>query len=117
MLDNLFVHVLSQARGNKVDEASDELRKLIEAIDETGKGGEMSVTIKVAVQKDDPDIREITVETKCKMPKGKQLKSIFFTDRNGGLVRTDPKQAEMFAEREQRGVATIGVAGNQIAAG
>lgn len=121
-MDNLFMNVVADARGNVLSTASGELRQLIEAIKETGKKG--SITLTLAITPEDGDNDAISIDTTIKVtaPKRPNPKSIFFIDKDNGLSRQDPRQAEMFAERQRQGVASLqdrrtGVPGDMIAAG
>lgn len=117
-MDNLFATVLAEARGNMLAEASLELRRVIEAIKETGKKGSLTVTLNITPEDGDATAVSLDTVIKANVPKAPKPKSIRFIDGDFGLIAQDPKQVEMFAERERRGVQTLrGVSGDMIAAG
>lgn len=123
-MDNLFAEVLADSRGNMLVETSTELRRVIEAIQATGKKGSITVTIAIVPEDGDANAATMDISIKSVIPKPTKPKSVVFLTEDCGLSRQDPKQAEMFAERAARGVASIaggerklaGVSGDMIAA-
>lgn len=84
--------LLEHARGRSHDELSRKLRDLLEAIEQTGKGG--SISYKVSIK---PETRAdgavlVTDEIKVSTPSLDRPASIFFVDDGYRLVRNDPRQ-------------------------
>ncbi len=72
---------------------SDDLAELIRAVRDTGRKGEYTIKLKAAA---DSDQVKLSVETKLKSPDRVVVgDAIFFTDEDGGLHRTDPRQKEL----------------------
>lgn len=88
--------VLRDVRGGQfVDAATDVLATVVKAVLEHRKAGEVTITLKL---KPDPVENgvEIDAQVKSKTPLPSVGKAIFFADEEGGLLRTDPRQREMF---------------------
>lgn len=89
-----FSELLLQQRGGALHaEASDALHELVEAIDTTGKGGELRIILKI---KPIGQGRQVTVtdEVVVKAPQQERPLAIWFPD-GGSLSRRDPNQAEL----------------------
>lgn len=102
----LFTQTLAELRGGMVErELTDELRNLVERVQETGAKGAISLTLTLTPK--GRQNREVHVSAKVaiKTPPNVDLSepSIFFGVR-GDLVRDDPEQAELFG-RGPRAVA------------
>lgn len=82
-------------RGRAVDLASERLAELIQAVDETGKGGELTLKIKVKPAKDRGSEKTLQIEVKAKVPETDLPDAVFFSDSEGNLHRQDPAQSEM----------------------
>lgn len=92
----LFSDVLGDlGRGRTLDSLSERLDVLAEAVCETGKAG--SLTLKLAVKPNGDGSVEIVDEIKAVVPDASRGKTVFFTSERG-LVRSDPRQSEMFRE-------------------
>lgn len=91
-----FAEVLmQQARGRTHDDLSQSLHQLIAAVQETGKGGKLQLTIDVKPLKGDTNTLAVTASTACKLPQVDQPSSIFFVDGEGNLTRNDPRQMSL----------------------
>ncbi len=85
--------------GEELCEASDELKRLVKAIEQ--HGGKGHVTVKVAVASGPGRKRVISVDISAKVPKAQRNKTGAFADDNGYLGLFDPDQFEMdFSEKE-----------------
>jgi hypothetical protein len=82
-------------KGRTVIELGTQLQNLVAAIEETGKGGTLTfrVTIKPAGKS---DALTVTDEVIVKPPKLARPESIFFSDADHNLVRSNPNQNELF---------------------
>jgi hypothetical protein len=90
-------------RGQTEHELSTQLTALVEAVEETGKTGTLTYTIKVAPAPNAEHTMVITDDVKTKLPTLDRPASIFFADESFRLVRTDPRQLsfeQAFAEQE-----------------
>ena len=98
--DNHFVWLLGQLRkGRAAHDASLKLREVVEAVRNTGKGGELKLTIKVApAVKRNAEMITITDDISEKIPQLDKGASLFFPIEGGGLSRKDPNQTEFPAE-------------------
>lgn len=81
-------------KGRVHTDAGQHLHDLIEACLDTGKAGQLTITIKVKVA--EPDERRLTVtgEVVSKIPRADPKAAIFWADSDGNLVRSDPSQHE-----------------------
>lgn len=101
----LLSQVLADLRGGKVDEAvTARLAKLLTAVDDTGQGGSITLTLAIKPQAAEEGAYDITPTVSVKAPEKPLVKAVMFNDGNGGLVREPPKGGEMFSadEREAR---------------
>lgn len=88
--------VLREYRNGKaVDLASQRLCELIQAVDETGKAGELTIKIKVKPEKGGGSQKTLAIDVKSKAPEIDLPEAVFFSDSGGDLHRTDPAQQEM----------------------
>lgn len=91
-----FKDLLQDHRNGGLEyDASLELKKLVEAVRETGKGG--SVTIKLSVSPINGDPKKVVMidEIKSSIPKASVGGSLFFTTEQGGLVQRNPDQLDL----------------------
>lgn len=89
-------------KGRAVDLASQRFAELIQAVDDTGKGGELTITLKVKPEKGGGSQKTIIPIVKVKMPEADLAEAVFFSDSQGDLHRSDPSQREMFSEAGER---------------
>ncbi len=100
--------ILSQIRGGfALHEAGRKLDELVQAVRHTNKPGEITFTIKVAPDKVDDRIITMKPVIKAKIPDRGFNEGIFFVGPDGRLTKDDPKQTEMFEEKQRQGVASI----------
>lgn len=85
-------------KGRAVDLASQRFAELIQAVDETGKPGELTITLKVKPEKGGGSQKTIIPVVKVKVPEVDLAEGVFFSDENGDVHRTDPKQDDMFKD-------------------
>lgn len=84
--------LIQQARGRTHDDLSLGLHNLIAAVQETGKGGKLQLTIDVKPLKSDTNTLQVVATVASKVPQVEQPASIFFVDDAGNLTRNDPRQ-------------------------
>lgn len=80
-------------RGRTHDELSTALHDLVAAVVDTGKGGALTLTVKVG-RLSATDDHQLTVveDVRLKLPTAEPRKSVFFADAAGNLSRSDPRQ-------------------------
>lgn len=102
----LITDILREYRnGRAADLASRKLAELVQAVDETGKAGTLTITFKVKPEKGGGSQKTIACEIKAKPPETDLPEAVFFSDEEGALHRADPKQSEMFREAGSRAQA------------
>lgn len=102
--------ILREIRGGDfVNSASDKLAELVKAVGATQKGGD--ITIKLKVKPDGEGAFTVVADCSTTVPKPDVAKTAtFFSDVDGNLVRSDPRQADMLAERREERHAAAGSA-------
>jgi hypothetical protein len=103
--DNHFGWLLGQLRrGRAMDDASAQLRDLVEAVRNTGKAGKLTLTLTVApASKGDSDMLTVLDNCAAKQPELDRAASLFFATDGGGLQRNDPRQTEFPADVFRQG--------------
>lgn len=86
--------IQEQRNGGLHGELSHELAALVEAVQETQKPGTLTLTVKVAPNKDGVTMT-VTDKVVAKAPEVDRGAAIFFVQGDGNLVRRDPRQLEM----------------------
>ena len=91
-----FTDILREIRkGRPVEEATQALADVVRAVDETGKPGEVTVTLKIKPTKHGGPEKSIVCEVKAKKPIADIAPAVFFSNEEGDLFRVDPRQEEM----------------------
>lgn len=86
--------VQQQRSGGLHGELSDALAELVTAVQETQRPGTLTLSIKVAANKDGSTVT-VTDKVSTKIPEGDRGAAIFFIEGDGNLVRRDPRQIEL----------------------
>jgi hypothetical protein len=103
-----FCQILGDIRnGGAVDELTDNLRELVEAVRDTGRAGKLTLTIAVKPASSG-DTHVLTVEDQIKITKPLEKKgaAVFFANTNNDLTRNDPRQPELAGLRRPEEPAT-----------
>ena len=88
--------VLRESRnGRAADVASQRLAELVQAVDETGKAGSLTITFKVKPEKGGGSQKTIACDVKSKIPEIDLPEAVFFSDEEGNLHRSDPAQTDL----------------------
>ncbi len=88
--------VLKQIRqGHLVYEMNQEVEKVVEAVRDTRKGGELTLKIKIKPLKAGSDALDVDAEVTAKIPKPPRPVSIFYPTQDNTLSRTDPRQMRL----------------------
>lgn len=90
----LFTDVMRDMRfGETLDEISEEFNKLVSAVENTGKQGEL--TFKVKLKPSSSGAIEVIDDITSKIPKLARGTSLFFATPEGNLVRNNPRQDDL----------------------
>ena len=89
-----FAAMLLEIQGGTVAaEAAEHLQKLVNAVNEHGKKGEMTVKITVQPLKGNNQALNVSGDVTSKPPRPEPAAGIFFFDKSGNLSRENPQQA------------------------
>jgi hypothetical protein len=92
----LITDILRDIRkGRPVEEATMALADVVRAVDETGKEGSVTITLKIKPSKHGGPEKTLIAEVKAKKPIAEIAPAVFFSDGVGDLHRVDPSQEEM----------------------
>jgi hypothetical protein len=92
----LITDILRDIRkGRPVEEATMALADVVRAVDETGKDGSVTITLKIKAAKHGGPEKTLVCEVKAKKPIAEIAPAVFFSDGDGDLHRVDPRQEEM----------------------
>jgi len=95
-----FVEWLEQYKKGEIDhELTYELRQLIEAVQETGKPGTITLTLKVS-RKGERQVNVIE-DVRVKTPVHDRSETIYFVDQHLNLTRSDPRQGVLTPLRDK----------------
>lgn len=95
MSKNAFLRTLAELRkGMAMTEATNEMARVIQEVQKTGRAGEIKVTLKITPTGEE----EVAIEDSItsKVPKKATLPTTFFVTEEGELSRNNPAQPEMF---------------------
>jgi hypothetical protein len=84
--------LLELRRGAAHDELTEALRGLVAAVAEHGKPGDLTFVLKIKPASSGAETVFVTDEVRVKPPKGERPESLYFTDDEGTLTRSDPRQ-------------------------
>ena len=95
---NQAVNELSQflaplAEGTLVPDYVNKLHELVQAVGEVRSGGEIILKIKISPMRGTVNQMAVHSEVISKPPAAPKPMSLFFASENGGLHRSDPRQA------------------------
>jgi hypothetical protein len=100
-----FAEILSEVnKGVVADDAATKLAELVASVRETGKGGSVTVTVKVDPFKGNETILKVSGQVVLKAPKSEAPASIFYPDESGNLSRNDPSTLPLFHDDDVPGV-------------
>lgn len=72
---------------------SDDLAKIVEAVEETGLPGKMTITI--AVKRSGERTANVDTKWKTDIPRHPAPSQVFFFEAGGGLAKSDPRQTNL----------------------
>ena len=86
--------------GRTLDELSQQLGEVIEAVRKTGKAGALTLRLTVkpfSKGKTDEEVQPLAIEDaiSTKLPQLERGVTLFFSDAGGGLERNDPRQMSL----------------------
>lgn len=79
--------------GTFLDEAGEKLAELVAAVDSTGKGGKITMTI--AVKKSTKAAMAVTADIKLSKPMEAPDATLMFATPEGNLLTEDPRQSKL----------------------
>lgn len=85
----------SLGHGSFIDDASDALNKLVTAVDETGRGGKLTLTLAIKKATRGSGAMVVQDEIKLTMPKMDSRETMLFATPEGNLVTEDPRQQKL----------------------
>lgn len=86
--------IQNHRRGEALNDWSDALRKVTEAVQTTGKGAKLTIVLAIRPASKGGAL-VLEDDFKTTLPKTESEGSIFFADSNGNLLREDPKQQKL----------------------
>ncbi|CCH73470.1 hypothetical protein BN11_5040017 [Nostocoides australiense Ben110] len=90
---DFLVWLATQSEGRTASELSDGLAELVRRVKDTGKKGSISLTISVEPMKGADEHTMIVKDSiNLKLPEFDRTASVYFSDKDGGLHRNDPRQ-------------------------
>lgn len=97
---NFLEFLQGYRRGTLLERADRELNDLVDAIAETGRGGSLTMTLTLKVNK--AGQIEIAPDVKTKAPRADMGVGIYFVSDQGRLTRRDPNQMDIEDEIARR---------------
>lgn len=96
-VDGAFLNIISAHRGGSViTDLSAHLKQVTAAVQLTGKGGSVSLTMKISpASKGDASTLVFLPTVKADVPVAEAPGSIFYADSDFNLVRDDPNQSRL----------------------
>ena len=94
--------LLNLSNGDSHRELTENLRELVQAVQDTGKPGTLTYTIKVKPNDLNANAVAVMDEIKLKKPEYDREKSLFFTDNHGKLTKNPPQSAFAFRANNER---------------
>lgn len=92
-----FTDVLRDHRnGRLVDQLSQRLAKVVEAVEETGKAGAITLKLKIEPNKGEEGAFTVVPSISTSMPENDLPKALFYSDGEGNLLRESPNQRGIF---------------------
>jgi hypothetical protein len=100
--DDLAVFLVQHSRGEAHAQASSELRELLNAVQEHGRKGSLTLKINVEPPKGHVDGAPVlvSVESELKAPRPIAPPAMYFVDDDGRPTRNDPRQTAAFDVRD-----------------
>lgn len=105
MASDFATTIIGLRNGAVVAELGDRLRDVVRAVKESEKNGALTLTLKVspaARGKGGADVVVIEADVKTKIPQPDLGKSMFFTDDEYNLLRSDPRQLNIQLEERSK---------------
>jgi hypothetical protein len=88
-----FAAVLQDINNGAVaDQLARDVQNLVQAVQELGRKGKLTVTLEVAPRKGNAAALNLTARRDLKLPQEEPVESVFFADATGNLLRDDPRQ-------------------------
>lgn len=81
--------------GTFMNDATEELEKVVRAVHETNGKGSVKITVAIAPVKNRPDALEISVDLDSKIPRPGRPSDLYFSDDEGQVSRKHPGQPDL----------------------
>lgn len=95
-VDGAVIGMLNEHRkGGAISDLSAAIRTVAGAVRELGKSGTVTLKLKIAVAQGTSQTLVLSDSITMNVPKEKERGSIFFTDENDNLVRSEMEQVDM----------------------
>lgn len=88
-----IAEVLRDLAGDRYQEMTDQLAEVVRAAMETGKGGALTISIKI--KPNASNAVQVECDIKAKIPTKPPVPTIFFVANGDSLVRNDPDQMRL----------------------
>lgn len=109
--------IMGNIRGGfALHKAGERLNELVMAVKETGKKGSVTLIIEVSPDKSDENVVSVQPKIKSSIPDKGFTPGVFFATDQGELTREDPRQQEMFEERQRQGIAELKAGQDRLSA-
>lgn len=82
-------------RGGAIDEATDELQRVVAAVEETGKAGKLVIEISVTPASKGQGAVKVADKITAKLPALPAGETIMFVTKDNNLVANDPRQTTL----------------------
>jgi len=108
-LDGAFLNIIQAHRGGSIiSEISAQLKQVTAAVQLTGKGGSVTLTMKInPASKGDASTLVFLPKVKADVPEPEAAGSIFYADADFNLVREDPNQQRLDLKIAEPAAAAI----------
>jgi len=104
-----------QAKGHSHEELSEALRDLVSRVQDTGKKGSITYVVYVEPTKG-TDALTVSDQIKVRFPEHDRDASLFFSDADGNLTRSDPNQLVFESLREVKAPAGVDAKTGEVTA-
>lgn len=91
-------------RGQFLEDAADELQKVVRAVDESGKPGKLTITLTIKPASKGQGAYILSDKVKATLPELPLGETILFATPDGNLVTTDPRQQKL----DLKAIAPVG---------
>lgn len=91
-----FAAFLASTRPKTARELGEELQRLVGRVRDTGKAGQIQLTVKISPVDGDTSVLSVNDEIKVRAPEHTRMGSLAWPDAANNLTRTDPNAMPLF---------------------